>query len=349
MKKMYRSFLSILLLGISFISGGQELPADLKDMKLKGNVKQLSIVTDNTSRELIIYNKKGLIAEYWVFNPIELLRLRYVATYNNKDQLIDIKQLTNGIDQSLRTEFAFDASGRPIGRTMFTGTNKQIDKFIYSYDALGRMSDSIHFDGYGNVIEKFSREYGVGALGSVMLFRLVPEGQKVVKEFSIDSLGNVTKEILYDNFGNKQVESHYMFDKKGNKLYELSTFQQKEGNVNETRLMKYKYDSLSRLIEYNIHDPANRIHNTEKYTYDDLGRRFEESTMDSSGIIFRRITHEYDSVGNEIGLTRYMPADRVDLKVRWEYVYDTHGNWTQKTQFIQGVPGQTIRREIEYY
>ena len=37
------------------------------------------------------------------------------------------------------------------------------------------------------------------------------------------------------------------------------------------------------------------------------------------------------------------------LKKTYEYIYDSHGNYTKKTEYIDGIPAYETTRTIEYY
>jgi len=54
-------------------------------------------------------------------------------------------------------------------------------------------------------------------------------------------------------------------------------------------------------------------------------------------------------MNNQVKTKRYIGNDKTDITVSWSYEYDKKGNWIKRTQFIDGLAGEVIRREIEYY
>ena len=57
----------------------------------------------------------------------------------------------------------------------------------------------------------------------------------------------------------------------------------------------------------------------------------------------------YDDFGRTSLIKKYLPdSDQPDEITTIERVYDTHNNWIQAVQYVDGVPVFFAEREIEY-
>src|SRR4051812_35522173 len=108
----------------------QVFPHHLKEDMLLGRVKAITIITDDKTREIWMYDEKGNQTERWYFMPLELLNHRYKAVYNEKGQLMEETKFDKGISPVIRYAYGYDAKGSLIGRSLFSQNNTLLEKYI---------------------------------------------------------------------------------------------------------------------------------------------------------------------------------------------------------------------------
>ena len=73
----------------------------------------------------------------------------------------------------------------------------------------------------------------------------------------------------------------------------------------------------------------------------------------SNGDLYWKYTYTYDSYDNMIEETKYNSKERLKRKITYNYEYDCHSNWINKSilKWKSGVPKtkEITEREIEYY
>jgi hypothetical protein len=113
------------------------------------------------------------------------------------------------------------------------------------------------------------------------------------------------------------------------------------------RTFKYSYNSAGKLQSETQQMPGLNIN--FKYTYNNKGQLAEKSEVNASGKILHTQSYTYDANGNiNTEVTSYSD-DPQKLTLKYKYVLDSTGNWTEKQEFMDGRLFSIITREISYY
>lgn len=323
---------------LPMLAGSQVFPHHIKEDGLLGKVKKISIITNDT-RELYIYNEEGWQTDRWFFKPVEVLLYRYKAVYNDKDQLLEETKFDKGISPVTRYVYGYDSKGLKIGRSFYSQNNTLIDKYIYVYDSAKRMTDSIRFDQNENMSQKYSWHYD--AKGRKTRYtRSGPHIASVIADYEYNASGQLSAEKFFiDGVFNNGAEYSY-----NEKTEERRFFNSKNKNV-----MISKLDSNKNVIAVTNFTDDGMIITKFRYVFDRSGNMLEEIKSDSTDHILSRLVYKYDSLNNRVETKRYFQQATADITLTWKYEYDKAGNWTKRVQFINGMTGETIKREIEYY
>ncbi len=322
----------------------QIFPHHLREDKLLGKVKTITITGDET-REIYMYDAKGNQTEKWFFKPAAVLNHRYKAVYNAKGQLLEETKFDKGISPVIKYVYGYDSKGSKIGRSLFSENNTLLEKYIYQYDTAKRMTDSIRVDTYGNQVEKYSFQYNrKGRKTRVRSFW--QDSLVFTLDYEYNDAGKIIQEKRYST-GSRQpdYDAVYIYDEKGNKTAEERHFIDHRGDYKRF----YTYDSAGRMTSFTSNPGNEKFNEKFIYVFDKKGNKVEESRFDHAGIILTRDVFKYDEKNNQVEMIRFIQPEKPDITIAWKYEYDKAGNWTKKTQLINGTPGETLQREIEYY
>jgi hypothetical protein len=325
------------------VATAQIFPHHLREDKLLGKVKTLTIITNDQTREIYMYDVKGNQTERWFFKPVEVLEHRYKAVYNEKGQLLEETKFDKGITPVTKYVYGYDKKGSQIGRSLFSQNNTLLEKYIFQYDTAKRITDSIRLDSYGNVIMKCTWQYD--REGRRTKTRLFWNDSLVhTKEFEYNKKGKLIRETKNPAPGNDPNLIVYSYDAKGNRIMVDKHFTDEQADRKEL----YVYDSSGNIVgcTYLAKDEKNKVEITRIF---DKRKKMIEQVRYEAGVIYNRYIYKYDDKGNELETDIYNGSDKIPYHMTWKYEYDKNGNWIQKTLFENGMPGETIKREIEYY
>jgi hypothetical protein len=328
----------------------QVFPHHISEDKLLGKVKQISIVTNDASREVYMYDVKGNQTERWFFQPLEVLLYRYKAVYNEKGQLLEETKFNNGVVPVIKYVYAYDGKGTPIGRSLFSENNTLLEKYVYQYDTAKRMTDSIRVDTYGNIIEKYSWSYDRMGRKTKQTWFQRQDSSTFTIEYEYNAAGKLVKEKgsssgLKDN----DHTTTYAYDEWGNKTGEKKSFWSHRAPSDKDYKYIFTYDSNKNVTSFISVKPNGQLVEKNTYVFDKIGNKVEATVYDTADKVLRQLIYRYDEKNNEIGLKSYQPQNKIGITVSSLYEYDKTGNWTRRVQFIDGTPGEVIKREIEYY
>ncbi|NOT50687.1 MAG: hypothetical protein HOP10_05375 [Chitinophagaceae bacterium] len=306
-------------------------------------MKQITIISNDETREIYMYDMKGNQTERWFFKPVEVLDHRYKAVYNEKGQLLEETKFNKGIAPVVKYIYAYNEKGLPIGRSLFSENNTLLEKHIYQYDTAERMTDSIQLDTYGNVIMKCNWQYDPG--GRRIKTSLYWNDTLVhTKMFEYNKEGKMIRETKNPTFGNDPDLIIYSYDEKGNRTMVDKRFTDSRANNKELS----DYDSSGNLISY-TYLPQDEKNNVKIVRVFDDRKKVIGQTRYHAGIIYNRYSYKYDDKGNELEMDVYNESEKVPYHITWKYEFDRNGNWIRRTRFGNGVPDDNVKREIEYY
>jgi hypothetical protein len=202
------------------------------------------------------------------------------------------------------------------------GSNITPAKVIYKYDASGHLAEAFHYYEDGKLSEKTVYERTVNDNGSVSVMLTDADGGGIDGLYSYYDDGD-----LYGESASGIDWRYYYYD----------------GNNRRIRAYDYGYDDNGKYApfrmvgydEYNDKDDCVRQYTDQLQNYDE----WREEHKNESGAV---ITFEINGV-------KYAITES-DVKY-YSYVYDAHGNWTQRI-LLQGeakTPRTIVEREIKYY
>jgi hypothetical protein len=113
------------------------------------------------------------------------------------------------------------------------------------------------------------------------------------------------------------------------------------------RTFKYSYNSVGKLQSETQQMPGLNIY--FRYTYNNKGELTKKSETNAEGQVIHSQTYTYDANGNvETEITSYANNPQ-KLTLRYKYILDSRGNWTEKQEFMDERLFSVITREISYY
>ena len=210
-------------------------------------------------------------------------------------------------------------AGVPIGgnvTTIYDGNDQPTEAEIR--DAEGRLVSRIvrTYDANGRILE----EKQILENPALLMARLDPDGQPHFNAAQLESLNRVMKSRFSRPSG-----TTYAYDA--------------QGRLTEMRTSNFGFDQVT-TISYNEHGDKNAQHET--MTINSTVPGSLAFSMDENGTIIPdgRTTEPTESPA---------PPPR-ENEVRYEYEYDTYGNWTQQTEnHGPDIPSYVRHRKLTYY
>lgn len=164
--------------------------------------------------------------------------------------------------------------------------------------------------------------------------------------YSYNNVNQIISETLF-HISKKTIihKDSFEYDKKGNLITETSYNSKKMQAVS-----RYKYDGLSRKIEYNYYGINGLLKWIRKYNYDDNNRLLENISIDSYSKEMKRKTgYKYDDFGNVNEKSEYDADGSLKERTVYEYEYDKNNNWIKKITYNNEVPESILEREFIYF
>lgn len=329
-----------------FLISSSQIAADyLQSQGVKGKAKQLTVLSGKETRQVYTFNESGLMTGHWLFAPPEVLLYRYGASYTDSGQITEEVKYDKGFDPVQKTVYAYDSKNILIGRSLLGHNGEIIDKFIYVHNA-GKVTDSIRLDRYGNQVEKYSWQYDAkgNRVREIVLHNA--DSSVINTSYEYNTAGKLIR-LSKKHSSDKTLDFllTYQYDAKGNMISEYKHF--RDGKADYKK--EYNYDSSGNKIAFILYTWEGKIAERLTYAYDKNGNLAEENRYDSAGALNEQLVYKYDEKNNETERSRYLPSGTLEVQITWTYEYDKQGNWTLKTQMINGTVAYAIKREIEYY
>ncbi|MFN8287810.1 MAG: hypothetical protein U0V74_13720 [Chitinophagales bacterium] len=149
--------------------------------------------------------------------------------------------------------------------------------------------------------------------------------------------GKTNPEWIYD----------YSYDSKGH-LTEIAKHDQARPTLDEKSIILY--DSLEHVVRYTTYSHGTEFRYHKNFVYDTKGRMIEvyKSNADGTPIDGKEVI-DYDQNGNEIKSTWVSNDGSKDEIYTCKYVYDSYGNWTERTKIMVKAGYASIaERTIKY-
>lgn len=193
------------------------------------------------------------------------------------------------------------------------------------------------------------------------------EEPSLTAEFDINTDGNISKQTIIVPSGD-YMTTYYVYEN-GLKTEELT--QNPNGrseqtiveydenqlpvretvkrNGNDIAQTTFLYDDKQQLVEIATLF-TNGVHSRHLFTYDESGNKVEEKNIEKSEFTSEeRTVYTYDEHNEVVESIDYDPEGNTLMTTQFQYSdYDSHGNWTSKTELMDEIPIRTIVRSIQY-
>ena len=321
------------------------------------------------------------------------LKNRFVATFRADGQLSEIEH--HNPDGSVPREVRlYDDAGR-LTEDQWWSNDVLTRRVVHTYDGVGRSASAETVDADGTKHEIERSEYGEGGRKTKVVFLPVPETSGATcstgscgtmygvegTDVAYSAPGATTSTTTYDQHerpsevtfhdANDGLVSRVVFsrDQDGRVLSERMEFAGPGGLLGPAFDANVPADERASMIELLKTVFDDQTFSLARYAYDEKGRRIE--TIRRMGKLSEeRVTVCYDDFDNPLeevrsDVSREMRMDDGVVKteerpshvqhVRFEYQYDAHGNWTERTVWqrmepnIDERPSNVERRTIAYY
>lgn len=193
----------------------------------------------------------------------------------------------------------------------------------------------IEFNSYGNKVEETimrSEDY----LCRKTLY--IYDNWNRIKEITEQYIdGRIIEKMVYDYESSNDYVIENTYNKEGQNTYKRH-LKFKDGNNIEIKMYEYEYY-------------ANNFNYNGKYKseFNEDGNKIETLSYDFRNSLDFQWIYKYDNRQNIIE-TRYINFERsLDITTKFDYQFDSSGNWIRRIEFTDNVPSFIVEREIEYY
>ena len=202
----------------------------------------------------------------------------------------------------------------------------------------------------GDLLERLETAYNSKGWRKTMTY-VTPEADVIFRSrFKHDGFGLTTVEQIVDNNENIIGRTYYSYDAQ-NILKEMWV-EDAERQIESRTLVRF--DAQGRLVQRSLNDAAGNIFKREVFTY--AGNNVDKKVVfDRSGKKMQEWRYEYDENNEPVSQTLYDYSEvEPEMYITiFQYEYDTHGNWTRRTEseLVDGEPVMQyiVTREIEYF
>lgn len=211
--------------------------------------------------------------------------------------------------------------------------NKVLKATNYKEDAEGISTQYVYKN--GQVVESKYYEGGNEYLGT--------------EYATYDANGNTLRSNSADPDGNSLQKSEFTYTQ-DNKL--ASSKKWKGEKLVDYKKYEYPNKKEKKTIDLDTETEEEIISSYTIDTYDEHQNRISSIEYTPDGKVEKKHLNEYNEQG-DISLRQVFDADGKEETynyMRYEYLYDKKGNWTQKVEFLKnGNSLDAVQREIEYY
>jgi hypothetical protein len=263
-----------------------------------------------------------------------------------RDSLINGKYVWDYKRPGLIQNFQFDEKGNRIEDDVeFDDNGNALSKTIHHVDANGNnLSEETHQD--GQIYKPFECTYdSKNRMTSQSNYMGTEIQSRTI--YNYNESGSQMTELNYDNSDTipNETNLHY-YDKAGQ-----DTFTVYNSRYGKTE-WRTTYDAKGNRIKLEVSEgEPGTVTETNYYKYDEAGNRLEhsENSEHTGGktIITEKVT--YDLNGNEIEKLEFDYTGKLTKTMKYEYTYDSQGNWITRTIFCDGDQTGYEERTIEYY
>jgi len=290
--------------------------------KPKGKVKSITMIGKSLRKK----DKKGSEFISMKINP-ELSNLDFITIINyNRNEDIDSFFMTESKLKKLyyKKFYYYDSAHNIIQNSCADINGKKYIYQIFKYDSSGRWIEQKQFDSLGKVTLYNERKFNDNSINFSSYFKgvlqcyleyTIDKDTLTSLSYTLDKKTINSKSVETSKGGNKYITKE-IFDNKSKKLISKSTTQ---SNARESKTINIKF-----------HESGDDLITNYKILRNELGDIIETSSecKDCNPAI------DFCNKG---------------YKLEYKYIYDSHGNYTKKTVYSNGVPIYETYCTIEYY
>jgi hypothetical protein len=220
----------------------------------------------------------------------------------------------NSKKEERKTTFLFNTAGLKVEEKYTKPSGEVLYLGVFTYSPSGELVEE-KVNNY-EAKKNFVKKYTVAPKEVTVNIEVESEAPSIHEKYTLDLKKNVTQKVEYDR--GKTV-----------------------------RTFKYSYNSASRLQSETQQMPGQSIN--FRYSYNNNGQLIKKSEVNAAGKVLHTQSYTYDANGNIDTETTSYSDDSQKLILKYKYVLDSAGNWTEKQEFMDGRMFSVIIREISYY
>jgi len=211
----------------------------------------------------------------------------------------------------------------------------------YIFDKSGSIISIENFGTQPTLISKDLFVYKNGRLVTVTTYNSTGSTDKST-QYEYDDTGKIEAQKKMNSSGKLQYHTTYLYNKAG----QLAGQHKLIPSINYTMKENYAYNSKGQLLEK---AKIARIGTTkETYAYNEVGLMSKKSEYNAMGELFSVIAYQYNDYDDKIDLKKYDATGSLNYFEKYEYVYDSKGNWIERTSFEKGEKVSVEKRKITY-
>lgn len=180
------------------------------------------------------------------------------------------------------------------------------------------------------------------------------DGSLIFKmDYAYDTAGGRIEKAVYDPHGALKEKESYTNDRGGSAI--SSSVYKADGALHSKS--DSTYDDKGNKTEWLLYNARGALIDHWTYTYDPDGKKTEEARYYADGSLDARYVYRFDGGTLPTQLAKYNAAGVVVEEQKYDYEFDSKGNWTKKTtsKRMSGndrsdfEPAEVASRTITYY
>jgi hypothetical protein len=217
---------------------------------------------------------------------------------------------------------------------------------LTSYKGVEKFGEIERFDvpDKNKILTRYNKEGLVTEIETYFKWDKYWNRLKAREKTDLDENGKLIGSKKFDAKGELELKKEYQVDENGFPI-RISTYQV-EGEL--VRVVKQKFNSEGNNIERIEYRSNGELDFKRVFTYDLRGSKVGVEYLNKEGESARGV-FKNDKEGNPIELNYIDKSGLVLFEIRYEYEYDSKGNWIKKNEFENHTINFIIEREIDYY
>jgi hypothetical protein len=182
------------------------------------------------------------------------------------------------------------------------------------------------------------------------------DDKNVLRERTLGQKGNVISVSLFEYTDEKLLTNQLIYDSKGSVSGTVDYDYNSDGDLSSMTFfdpdgVKWKEERLDKwgnLISYKLFRENGSLQKEQYLKYNNNKQIvFERKSFLSSS--FKVSTFKYDDHGNLVEKTSLQENGDSKSKLRFDYLYDSNGNWVERVEYLNGIPKNLVERTYDYF